>query len=199
MAKVATIICILFIFYLFWRDIKKPDSPSNALWIPLIWMFLAGSRWASSWLNLGVPMSSADDYSEGSPIDRAVFFSLIVAGVFVLSKRRVDWSSLLNQNKWIVLYFLYCLSSIIWTDEAFILFKRWIKDLGIPIMALVILTEQRPYAAVGIILGRLTFLLIPLSFLFIKYFPELGRSYHADGAPMYTGIGHQKMISGLCV
>ena len=47
--------------------------------------------------------------------------------------------------------------SIAWTDEPFVLFKRWIKDLGNPIMALVILTEQRPYEAVGAILRRLGF------------------------------------------
>ena len=31
--------------------------------------------------------------------------------------------------------------------------KRWVKDLGNPIMALVILTEPKPYEALGIVLG----------------------------------------------
>ena len=75
--------------------------------------------------------------------------------------------------------------------------KRWVKDLGNPIMALVILTERRPYEAVGAVLRRLAFLLLPLSVLFIRYYPELGRAYHADGSPMYTGVGHQKNDLGL--
>ena len=166
--QLAVIICIFFILYLFRMDLKKSSGPSIALWIPLVWMFLAGSRYASSWLSLGTPLASIDAYDEGSPVDRAVFFSLIGAGTFILSRRKINWGQLLSQNKWIVLYFLYCLSSIAWTDEPFVLFKRWIKDLGSPIMALVILTEQHPYEAAGIILRRLAFLLLPLSVLFLN-------------------------------
>ena len=182
-SHLAALICILFIVYLFWTDSKKSNGHSIVLWIPFFWMFLAGSRYASSWLNLSAPTASADAIAEGSPVDRAVFFSLIVAGAFILSRRKIDWGRLLSQNKWIVLYFLYCLSSITWTDEPFLLFKRWIKDLGNPIMALVILTEQRPYEAAGVILRRLAFLLLPLSVLFIKYYPDLGRVYHARWYP----------------
>jgi exopolysaccharide production protein ExoQ len=193
---VATVFCLLFILYLFHRDLKGPGQPSAALWIPLVWMFLAGSRWVSSWLNLSEPMTSANDYAEGSPIDRAVFFSLIMAGVWVLWKRDINWPRLLERNKWIAIYFAYCLLSALWSDEPFILFKRWVKDLGIPIMALIILTENHPYEAVATVLRRLAFLLLPLSVLFIKYYPDLGRTYHM-GAPMYTGVGHQKNDLGL--
>ena len=196
----AALICILFIAYLFWTDSKKSNRHSIALWIPFFWMFLAGSRYVSSWLNLRTPTFSAGALAEGSPVDRAVFFSLIVAGAFILSRRKVDWGRLLNQNKWIVLYFLYCLSSIAWTNEPFVLFKRWIKDLGNPIMVLVILAEQHPYEAVGVILRRLAFLLLPLSVLFIKYYPDLGRGYSIGGAPMYTGVGHQKNdLGAMCL
>lgn len=195
--KIATLVCLLFIFCLFRRDLKIPGGPSAALWIPLAWMFLAGSRWASSWLSLSEPMASANDYAEGSPVDRAVFFSLILAGAVVLWKRNIDWLRLLTRNKWIAVYFLYCLLSAIWSDEPFILVKRWVKDLGIPIMALVILTENDPYKAVATVLRRLAFLLLPLSVLFIRYYPDLGRTYHVDGSPMYTGVGHQKNDLGL--
>jgi len=58
-------------------------------------------------------------------------------------------------------------------------------------MALVILTEDRPYEAIGVILRRLAFLLLPLSVLFIKYYPHLGKAYHM-GQPMFTGVAGQK-------
>jgi len=64
-------------------------------------------------------------------------------------------------------------------------------------MALVILTEQQRYGAIVVVLRRLAFLFLPLSLLFVRYFPALGRAYHADGSPMYTGIGHQKNDLGL--
>jgi O-antigen ligase len=155
-------------------------------------MFLAGSRWASSWLGIAPTFVSANDYAEGSPVDRAVFSALIVAGIVILARRKIDWHRLLLNNQWIFLYLLYCLASMAWSDDPTLLMKRWVKDLGNPIMALVILTERRPYEAVGVVLRRLTFLLLPLSVLFIKYYPELGRDYKADGSPMFTGVGHQK-------
>ena len=202
MQSVATLVCLLFIAYLFWIDVRRPDSPSKALWVPLAWMFLCGSRYVSSWLDppavaASPKFASPSDYAEGSPLDAAVFFALIVAGIVILARRKIDWQRLLLNNKWIVLYLVYCLASMAWSDEPFLLMKRWVKDLGNPIMALVILTERRPYEAAGVVLRRLAFLLLPLSVLFIKYYPALGRAYHYDGTPMYTGVGHQKNDLGL--
>jgi O-antigen ligase len=197
MQSLATVFCLLFILYLFWTDLKRPDSPSSALSVPLAWMFLAGSRWVSSWLNVSHGFESANDYADGSPLDAAVFFTLIVAGIAILARRKIDWHRLLLNNKWIVLYLVYCLASMAWSDEPIVLMKRWIKDLGNPIMALVILTEQRPYEAVGVVLRRLTFLLLPLSVVFIRYYPELARAYKGDGSPMFTGVGSQKNDLGL--
>ena len=167
-SQLAALICIFFVIYIFWTDAKKCDVYSNALWIPFFWIFLAGSRYFSSWLGFSPPV---DNLTEGSPIDRAVFFSLIVAGAYILSRRKIDWQRLISQNIWIVLYFLYCFFSIAWSEEPFIIFKRWIKELGIPIMALVVLTDHRPYEAIVVILRRFSFLLLPVSVLFIKYYP----------------------------
>jgi O-antigen ligase len=192
----AIALCLLFIVWLFRIDLKRPEAQAIS-WAPLVWMFLAGSRWASSWLNLSGPLNSVDAYAEGSPVDRAVFFALIVWGVVVLVRRRIDWRRVFGRNSWLALYLLFCLSSILWTDDAFILVKRWFKDLGNPIMVLVLLTEDRPYYALTTTLRRLAFLLLPLSALFVRYLPELGRAYHPDGSPMYTGVGHQKNDLGL--
>lgn len=182
--------------YVMVRDVRQRDGEPVS-WVPLIWMFIAGSRWVSSWFNLGSPVT-VDDYSEGSPIDRLVFASLIAWGGVVLLRRRIRWLELVAANPWLSFYFLFTLGSITWTDEPFLLAKRWLKDLGNPIMALVMLTEpRRPYEAVGITLRRLAILLLPLSVLFIRYFPDLGRSYRPDGSPMYTGVGHQKNDLGL--
>lgn len=192
----ATFICLAFIAYLFRKDFQRPDAEPIS-WVPFVWMFLAGSRWVSSWLQLSGPLASVDAYSEGSPVDRAVFFGLILWGMFVLSRRNIAWGRLLGQNKVVVLYLLFCLASIGWTDEPVVLVKRWFKDLGNPIMALVLLTERRAYQAIGTTLRRLSYLLLPLSVLFVRYFPELGRGYKADGSPLYTGVGHQKNDLGL--
>ncbi|MGE0024276.1 MAG: hypothetical protein AB7S70_11670, partial [Hyphomicrobium sp.] len=73
----ATLVCLAFIAYLYWLDLRRPNGLSHALWVPLAWMFIAGSRYVSSWLGLSPTFQTAADFAEGSPIDRAVFFSLI--------------------------------------------------------------------------------------------------------------------------
>lgn len=191
------IVFIIFIGGLFWAEFRSPANRSGALWVPVAWMFLAGSRYVSSWLNLGPTFHSASELSEGSPIDAAAFFSLILAGCYILSQRKIQWDRVFVNNIWIVLYFAYTLSSMGWSDEPFVLAKRWIKDLGNPIMALVILTEPRPYESLGVVVRRLAYLWLPLSVLFIRYYPWMGRDYQADGSPMYTGVGHQKNDLGL--
>ena len=194
--SVATVACLLFVVYLFWADTRTHGRQSIS-WIPFIWMFIAGSRFVSTWVNMRAPMASADAYAEGSPVDRVVFLVLIVSGVITLLRRDIPWVQLLKRNRWIVLYFLYCLLSVVWTDQPFVLIKRWVKELGVPIMVLVMLTEPVPYEAVLITLRRLSYLFLPLSVLFVKYYPALGRGYRHDGSPLYTGIGSQKNDLGL--
>lgn len=183
-------------------DRKKIEGVSKAIWIPLIWMFFSASRYVSQWLNLEAPadtMDTMDIYLEGNPVNAASFLILIVAGIIVLLRRRLNWGELLTKNPWIWLYFVFGAISFLWSDYPFVSFKRWIKASGTLIMALVVLTEVRPYMAIGVILKRLAFILVPLSVLFIKYYPELGRVYHR-GQPLYTGVGGGKNALGaLCL
>lgn len=187
-------LCLGFIAFLFWTGPDKDASTTSALWIPLVWMFFAGSRYLSSWLNFDA--SESFSYDEGSPIDRAVFLTLIAAGLAVLARRRIDWGQLLWSNKLLVVYFVFCLLSAGWSNDPLISLKRWFKDLGNPIMVLVVLTEPSPLWALAAVMRRLSYLLIPLSVLFVRYYPELGRVYTVDGTPMYTGVGHQKNALG---
>jgi exopolysaccharide production protein ExoQ len=160
-------------------------------------MFFSSSRYASQWLNLGSPENISLNVlnSDGSPLDRNVFMLLIFAGVWVLWMRRLDWKGLFRRNMLIWLFFIYAAISILWSDDTFISLKRWIKGVGTLVMALVIMTEQRPYEALAFILRRLGFLLMPLSVLFIKFYPDLGRAYHM-GEAMFTGVCFQKNSLG---
>jgi len=162
-------------------------------------MFFAGSRFASQWLNLAPPEMSAEGYSEGSPLDRNVFLVLILAGIWVLRQRRLNWSLLIARNAWVVLFFVFALVSTLWADDPFMSVKRWIKGLGNLVMALILVTEHRPVKSLGLVLRRLGFVLLPLSVLFIKYYPDLGRGYHM-GMPMFGGATLTKNALGqLCL
>ena len=195
--QIAALLCLGGIGYLFWIDRGRGEGFSAAVWIPFFWMLFAGSRFASQWWNLAPPESiSIEGYGEGSPIDRIVFLVLISAGLWVLFRRRLDLTGLVSQNPWLFLFFLFAATSLVWSDDPGLSFKRLVKGVGNLVMALVLLTERRPYEALGAVLRRLAYVLIPLSVLFIRYYPELGRGYHM-GKAMYTGVAFQKNTLGL--
>jgi len=200
-SQIALIICLIYIFLLLKIDIKESENVSNFIWLPVIWMFISGSRYISHWLNLTSSINYSMDVMEGSPIDRIVFFLMILMGMFILLNRKVSWGRLISQNICIFLFLIYGLISITWSDYPYVSFKRWFKSFGSLIMALIILTEVNPGNATSIVLRRLSILTIPLSVLFIKYYPFLGRMYHRwSDLPIYTGISAYKNGLGqLCL
>jgi exopolysaccharide production protein ExoQ len=195
MAAAATSICLALIAFLFWRDSRVRQTEAIS-WAPFAWMFIAGSRFPSAWLQLRGPVS-VEAYAEGNSFDRTIFLILILWGIYVLAQRKINWSALFADNKWLLAYLAYCLLSILWADDSVIVVKRWFKDLGNPIMALVLLTERRPFEALVSTIRRLSFILLPLSVLFVRYIPELGRGYSAAGGVMYSGAADHKNTLGL--
>jgi exopolysaccharide production protein ExoQ len=191
---IAGVLCAVLIAYLFWRELSDP-SAEKISWVPFAWMFIAGSRFVSSWTNMRAPGTVFG--VDGSPVDRAYFLSLIILGSIVLFRRRIAWGSFFAQHKWLVAYFAYCLLSILWADLPFVLFKRWVKELGNPIMVLILLTERRPYDAVTATIRRLSYVFVPLSVLFIKWYPQMGRYYTTAGGGTFTGVADQKNTLGL--
>ena len=192
----ALVLTLLFIAYLFRREFQQEYTPSLALSIPCIYLLILGSRSVTEWLNLGTPVSGVD-IEEGSPLDRTVFLTLIVAGLVVLWKRRISWSQLFRDNITLTLFVLYCGISIVWSDFPFVAFKRWTKGFGDPIMMLIILTEREPIKAAQLLFKTCTYILIPLSVLFIKYYPHLGRGYSEwTGDAYYTGVTTHKNMLG---
>ena len=146
----------------------------------------------------GPTMELNDLYRDGSPLDALVWGTLLVAGLVVLAGRMRQVGSLLRVNLPIILFFTYCALSILWSDYPFIAFKRWVKALGDVTMILIVLTDENRVFAVRRFLMRAGFLLIPLSVLFIKYYPDLGRSYNPwSWNPMFSGVTLGKNLLGM--
>jgi exopolysaccharide production protein ExoQ len=189
---IALLFTVGFIIFLFRRDIREQPNVTGALWLPLIWMILIGSRSPTQWLSLtGYIGGSSMD--EGTPLDALVFFTLIAAGFYVLNKRQVTLSEIFRNNGWLMAFLLYCLVSILWSDSPFVASKRWIKVLGHPIMVLILFTEPDPDEAVERLMKRTAYFFVPMSILFIKYYPELGRGWDDwSGVAMNNGINTNK-------
>src|SRR5215475_7303541 len=63
---------------------------SRALWIPVIWLCIMATRLPSQWLGLTY-VSAATQMDEGSNFDRLIFLTMIALGLWVLTKRRLQW------------------------------------------------------------------------------------------------------------
>jgi len=185
----ALLITLAFIACLFWRDVRERPNISGALWLPIAWVLIVCSRTVSQWLYLfGIPGFASTSIEEGSSLDAIVLSIMIMSGVLVLHKRQLRFFEIVRENKGLVLFILYCLVSAAWSDSAFISAKRWIKMLGHPIMLLVVLTEPNSGEAWTRVMKRAAYVLFPVSILWMKYFPWLGRRYESDGALHNVGI-----------
>lgn len=196
---IASFISICAIAYLFYLERDEKSSTSWALWLPTAWLLISGSRPVSAWLNRA-PVGSPDQYLEGSPIDRTVYLALLVAGIVVLVGRQAAVLRILRMNWPLLLYILYCAVSIIWSDYPDIAFKRWIKSWGDYVMVLILLTDRNRLQAIKQVFARVGMVLLPLSILFIKYYPDLGRAYasHWEGTVFFVGVAADKNMLGMC-
>src|SRR5271166_3316827 len=103
----ALLVFVAFILWLFALERKRRTGVSSALWIPTLWVLIIASRPVSQWLHPGSPDLSVGMELDGSPIDRAFYFGIIIAGFMVLARRRLDWARVLSQNPWVFLFYGY--------------------------------------------------------------------------------------------
>ena len=82
----ATLVYTFGIAGLFYMDYDKGVKTSKALWPPVAYLWIIGSRSLSVWLGIGPP-SGADVQLEGSPIDGAFFQILMFAAICALVLR----------------------------------------------------------------------------------------------------------------
>lgn len=196
--KIAIIVFAVGICGLFALDRDRKARTSKALWLPVIWIWIVGSRPVSAWL--GIHSRTGDmaaQLAEGSPFDAAIFAVLLAAGIIALISRRSRVRDCLKANSPILIYFAYCLLSLLWSDFPDIAFKRWIKAIGDLMMVLVVITDPKPVAALRRLLSRTGFILLPASVLLINYFGDLGRDFDPWGRPSVTGVTTNKNLLGV--
>lgn len=188
--------CIMFVIFMLWLDHKQSPQLSLTLWIPTIWLLLIGSKPLGIWFDSG-----GATVEEGSTLDRIFLTILLCVGLIILTKRRIRWKYLLQDNIWLLLLISYMFISIIWSDILFVSLKRWIKEFILIIMAFLAATEPDPRKALESIFRRTIYILIPFSYVLIHYFGQYGRIYvHREGILMWTGVTlHKNCLGQLCL
>jgi O-antigen ligase len=195
--KVALIGCLIIIgtiIYLF--DKKEKREVSWALFLPLIWMCVIGSRNISQFLDPGGG-DTQDVYFDGSPIDRWFYTIIIIIGIIVLLRRKISLVEIIRQNIWIFAFFAYCGFSLSWSDYPYVSIKRFIKNIGNIVMVLIVISDSNPKYAFRLLFKWFSYILLPLSVVLYKYFSHIGRGYHRyTGELLITGVTNNKNALG---
>lgn len=189
MANVILIACCGFIWWLLRKDMAWRAAGSRALLIPGAWLAVQGSRPVSYWFG-------GTGGSEANPIDTLVFAFLIGAAIVILVKQGFKWAKLAKRNKALVLIYFFFLCSVLWSEMPATSLKRLFKDFGSVLVGLVFLIQPDPAAAVRTVFTRVSYALFPLSMVFIKFFPDIGRQATRAGENMATGVTTQKNSLG---
>lgn len=197
--SIALTLCVILVIGLLRVESKRNDEVSFALWIPTLWVLIGGSRPIGRWF-VANRTEVIGSLEEGSSLDRLVLSILLLVGLFILFRRKMDWSGIFKDNIWLILLFGYLGVSILWTDIPFVAFKRWTRASEDIVMALVVLSERKPLEALASVLRRCAYVLIPVSLVLIKYFPDIGRAYSRwSGMEMWTGVAlHKNTLGQLC-
>ncbi len=187
---------LIFAVWLIRRDIANRPGVSSAIWIPTLWLGILASRPVSAWTGFGGGIDTMD----GSPVDRMFYLAMILASMVVLSRRGINWAGLLTRSWPLFLFYGFLLVSVFWANSPYVSFKRWFKESGNILVALVILTEVNPLQAFRAVFVRCAYVLVPLSIIFVRYFPDIGRRYNArSGAMEVIGATFQKNALGTMV
>src|ERR1051326_574946 len=196
--QLAILVYTLFAIWLWREDAKSRPHLSKALWIPLIWLLLLGSRQPSwwSWFFFGIGSSAASDL-EGNSVGAAFCTLLICLSLIIVARRRVSWSEVFGGNTGLVLFYAFLGLTIIWAAYPFPTFKRWTKEIGAIPVLLIILTDTNPIEAIKVVFSRCAYVLFTFSILTIKYIPEISRDYNRhSGLAEIHGIAQQKNSLG---
>jgi exopolysaccharide production protein ExoQ len=179
-------------------DPAKVRGTSAALWVPIIWMFIAGSRLPSQWFGAMTGQLWVANLEDGNPLDRTIDLVLMGLAIAILFWRSFGWRSFFARNFALILFILFTLMSVFWSDFPLVAFKRWFRDVGNYVMVLVVLSDPLPLDAVTTVFRRLGYFLVPLSILLDKYFPTISKSYdYWTGVGSYVGVATGKNLLGL--
>jgi O-antigen ligase len=194
--QLASVLFVAGIAGLFWLDRDTSVRTSKALWLPVLWLVIASTGSISFWLGMGPPMEVAGQIPESSLLDQLIAAFLMLLAVIVLVRRGKEVTSLLKASWPITLYFSFCLISLAWSDFPAWGFKRWVRALGDLVMVLIIATDAQPIAALKRLIMRLGFVLLPVSVLWIRYYPSLGQGWDEYGFRTFQGVTSNKNALG---
>lgn len=197
-ATVALGLCVILIWALLKWDKARRPTIGGDLWLPILWIGIVGSRPLSLWLHdLGIIRLNPG--AKSSPIDTFSFLALEVLAVMYLQRKQFPWIEFVKRNKILIFLYLYLAASALWSEIGVSVLKKLVKDFSCVLIALILLWRHSPMVAMRCVFIRVAFVLVPLSFLLAKYYPDIGRKSNRSWDVLYVGVATDKNGLGLVV
>jgi O-antigen ligase len=197
MRTLSLLLSLTFSVWLIVRDCIRRKSVSSAVWIPTLLLLILASRPVSLWLGGGKGnIGTMGNEQAVNPVDQLFNLFILLSSVVIATVRGFKWGKLVRSNSAIMLFYLYFAISVAWSGDPIGSFKRIVKDFGLLAVIGVIATEKDRLQAMRAVFLRCAYVLIPLSVVFIKYFPEYSRAYTIAGDITITGVTTQKNSLG---
>jgi exopolysaccharide production protein ExoQ len=195
--SIALIIFMIFIFVGYYLDTKESKNVTRATWLPLLWMVICGSRSINQWLNFSTSsyLTDADSATAnlgGSVIDQVGLSLTILLSIYVIHNRKSRVVGIFSDNKALTVFIIYLGLTVLWSDIFEASLRRWVRLAGHFIVSSVLMTEPEPLESVKSVFRRAAYLMIPLSVMFIKYFPQKGILFTRMGDMIWTGVALMK-------
>lgn len=197
MAIIALSLALIFAVWLVVLDCRRRPTVSVAIWIPILLVMVLGSRPVSQWLHGGnAYFQEMGNEVATNPVD-LIFYACVIAGSLVITVRRgIKWNRILAANLAILFFYFYFLLSVCWSGDPSGSFKRIVKDFGMIFVIGVIFSEKDPLQAMRAVYIRSAAFLVPLSLVFVRWYPSYGRVYTRGGGMSVTGVTGQKNTLG---
>src|SRR6516225_11142227 len=193
--NVALTIGVTFSLVLLVYDVRRRTGVSAAVWLPTTLLMIIASRSFAQWGADPLEMGPQSGY-QSSLVDVAFFFAVIVGSATVVTARKIKWTRLFIGNIGITLCYFYFGLSVLWSEDPIGSLKRWFKVFGLLAAVAVVLSEESPEEAIRALHVRCASVLLPLSVVLNKYFPNLARAYSPSGELLLSGVATQKNSLG---
>lgn len=198
-----------FIAYALIKDLRQSQPFSSGMWISFIWLVIIATRPVIYWVHPSMFVGFSQRISweqqrsievvQSNSLDRNIVIILLALGLIILIRRSSNFRLRASDNGWLIIFFAYCLISILWSDFPIVVLKKWLRFSGDVVIVLLVLTEADTGEKIYRIMRRMAIILLPLSALFAKFYPSLGRIYTVTGTQMWVGVaGHKNSLGFLC-
>jgi O-antigen ligase len=141
-------------------------------------------------------ITRAEDIEASNPLNQLIYSTLYFISLISLFGKRKQVYAFMTKEKYLGLFFLWCLASILWSDFPFVSFKRWLQIIGPAIVILAAFLHMDSLDDALRYLKAVFMMYLPISLLAILLVPD---AVHWD-MPAWRGLApHKNTLGQICL